>query len=96
MQMLARIVLTISYRASPFFPFTTRQTRSSGCASIFGRLQRHTAGVPSPKTGPISTAPSNGVVRTAPLSGSPHTVKCSVRAVTGLNFLFVLRSGRCR
>ena len=40
--------------------------------------------------------PANGSVRTAPVSGSPQTGKCSVRAVTGLNFLLVLRSGRCR
>ncbi len=52
--------------------------------------------MPSPNTGEISTAPSYGVVLTRPLSGSPQTAKWSVRAVTGLNFLLVLRSGRCR
>ena len=41
-------------------------------------------------------APSNGAALTRPLTGSPYTGKCRVRAVTGLNFLLVLRSGRCR
>ena len=36
------------------------------------------------------------MVATRPVSGSPYTAKCMVRAVTGLNFLFVFRSGRCR
>ena len=81
---------------SPRRPLITRHTRSSGRCSISGADHRHTAGRPSPNTGSISSAPANGVVLTRPLVGSPYTGKCSVRAVTGLNFLFVLRSGRCR
>ena len=42
---------------SPSRPLTRRQTRSSGRLSISGADQRQTAGVPSPKTGRISTAP---------------------------------------
>ena len=81
---------------SPAVPRTRRQTRSSGRSSIRGRDQRQTAGEPSPKTGLISTAPSNGDVRTSPVSGSPQIAKCRVGAVSGLNFLLVLRSGSRR
>ena len=81
---------------SPSRPLMTRQTRSSGRCSIRGADHRHTAGRPSPNTGSISTAPSKGVGATRPDTGSPYTGKCKVRAVTGLNFLLVLRSGRCR
>ena len=63
---------------------------------MVGRDHRHTAGVPSPKTGVISTEPANGCVATRPVEGSPQTGKWRVRAVVGLNFLLVLRSGRCR
>jgi hypothetical protein len=45
---------------SPSLPLTRRQTRSSGRWSISGADQRQTAGVPSPKTGRISTPPSKG------------------------------------
>ena len=80
----------------PARPRTRRQTRSSGRRSTSGALHRHTAGVPSPKTGSTSTAPEKSTVRTSPVSGSPYNGKCMVRAVTGLNFLLVLRNGSRR
>ena len=79
---------------SPLRPRITRHSRSSGRSSTRGLDHRHTAGRPSPKTGVSAVLPSNSLVATRPVTGSPYSGKWSVGALTGLNFLLVLRSGR--
>ena len=78
-------------------PGSRRHTRSSGRSSIRGRDQRQTAGRPSPKTGVSLGCPSNSRGRDRGRSpGRPTAGSAGCGAVTGLNFLLVLRSGRWR
>ena len=82
---------------SPSLPWMVRHTRSSGRSSTSGADQRHTAGRAVAEDGQqLHRARRRRRWRRARWHGSPYSGKCSVRAVTGLNFLLVLRSGRWR